>query len=420
MNASIQPSGGRGTWAIVARPVAFVFAEPGNTTNVNTQLRHGDAVVVRETRDINGCAWCLVEGGALGDPARGECGWIDAAALVPAEQAFGGGVDLNTRTDTNREDRWLRVTSLVGQCFEAASRKQDPAVIDLPGEAWLRRLDTATQATAQTKPTEPNDPPNEQPSILDDNAWPRVALADGREVFIQAGDVTTSELPALADGAALVREAHRLLGRPYVWGGSSTFGLDCSGLTALLARRSALRLILPHSAGRQFEETWNSVTKIGDDRTVDDVAQGKRGDEHHPGTSAWRLAEDAQQRWGALLQPGDFLFFAMNAQRVDHVGVYAGPPPTAEPAPPPGASASDLRLSPFDSVPDFIHASSSGQPCVKRQGLFHETPLDTGTGQLCEPEPGTARDLVAEGVTTSKRRTPWAMRMVGVRRLSLE
>jgi len=48
-------------------------------------------------------------------------------------------------------------------------------------------------------------------------------------------------------GAAIVQEAYRYLGVPYVWGGASMSGVDCSGLVMLAHR--AIGVSLSHYSG---------------------------------------------------------------------------------------------------------------------------------------------------------------------------
>lgn len=50
-------------------------------------------------------------------------------------------------------------------------------------------------------------------------------------------------------GAAIVAEAYRYLGVPYVWGGQSASGVDCSGL--VLMAHKAIGVNLPHYSGSQ-------------------------------------------------------------------------------------------------------------------------------------------------------------------------
>jgi len=84
---------------------------------------------------------------------------------------------------------------------------------------------------------------------------------------------------------SLVQTANRFIGIPYVWGGETTAGFDCSGLTMTVYRLNGLQL--PRSAREQF----------GVGKPV------KRDD----------------------LKPGDLVFFATTGKgRVSHVGIYNG------------------------------------------------------------------------------------------------
>ena len=81
-----------------------------------------------------------------------------------------------------------------------------------------------------------------------------------------------------------IENAKTYLGVPYVYGGLSRNGIDCSGLTYMAAQ--AIRLQIPRTAALQYEAS----THISDsDR-----------------------------------QPGDLVFFSENGKKVSHVGIYLG------------------------------------------------------------------------------------------------
>ena len=95
------------------------------------------------------------------------------------------------------------------------------------------------------------------------------------------GSAYRGEIPNVSGQAGVaVRFAYNAIGTPYVWGGETASGYDCSGLT--LAAWKAAGKNLPHNAAMQ----WNQVAKIG------------RGD----------------------LKPGDLVFYS----GLDHVGIYVG------------------------------------------------------------------------------------------------
>ncbi|MBV8596584.1 MAG: C40 family peptidase [Candidatus Eremiobacteraeota bacterium] len=82
----------------------------------------------------------------------------------------------------------------------------------------------------------------------------------------------------------LTKTALRYLGVPYMWGGESFSGVDCSGFVQAVFRRNGIEL--PRTADAQFE--------VGR-----------------------RVA-------GSGLQPGDLVFFQTYAEGASHVGIYLG------------------------------------------------------------------------------------------------
>jgi cell wall-associated NlpC family hydrolase len=84
--------------------------------------------------------------------------------------------------------------------------------------------------------------------------------------------------------ASAISIAQRYLGVPYVWGGASPAGFDCSGLVMYVFAQ--LGVALPHNAAQQFTHC----------------------------TPVPR----------AELQPGDLVFFGSSAATIHHVGIYVG------------------------------------------------------------------------------------------------
>jgi len=115
-----------------------------------------------------------------------------------------------------------------------------------------------------------------------------VALLDGRSAFVRrsaaALHATGAPRPA-PTGAMLVAEARRFLGLEYLWGGTSGFGFDCSGLTHAVLR--ALGVTIPRDGAPQS-------------RTGVRVASRR------------------------ALRAGDLVFFRGASGAIHHVGLYIG------------------------------------------------------------------------------------------------
>lgn len=117
--------------------------------------------------------------------------------------------------------------------------------------------------------------------------WHALRLPGGELGHVQAGDVelSTAETPVRrATGDQLVTTARRFLGLPYLWGGMTPLGVDCSGFVAQVYRVGGV--VLPRDADLQF-----------DDR------------------SAHAVEPDD-------LRAGDLVFFGRD--KITHVGLYAG------------------------------------------------------------------------------------------------
>jgi cell wall-associated NlpC family hydrolase len=120
-----------------------------------------------------------------------------------------------------------------------------------------------------------------------ENRWITVRLPGGETAYVQAGDGRLGDAAAprpRGTEADLVATARRFVGVPYLWGGMSALGLDCSGLVSQVY--AAHGVTLPRDADLQFDD---------------------------PNASP---VEKAQ------LRPGDLVFFGRT--KVTHVGLYVG------------------------------------------------------------------------------------------------
>ena len=93
------------------------------------------------------------------------------------------------------------------------------------------------------------------------------------------------EMPTKFHPEMMIAYAKLLLGSPYLWGGRTAFGIDCSGLVQVCARLSGL--LLPRDASQQMEY----------------------------GELVYFLQET---------QPGDLAFFGDEDGRITHVGIIIG------------------------------------------------------------------------------------------------
>lgn len=114
--------------------------------------------------------------------------------------------------------------------------------------------------------------------------WLHIRLPGMTWAWIQSSDVISD--PKQLSIPESIELAKRFLGFPYLWGGRSSFGFDCSGFTQMLVRARGINM--PRDADMQA--AWSGVT------TVD------RKD----------------------LQAGDLLFFGSSPKDITHTGMYIG------------------------------------------------------------------------------------------------
>ncbi|MCP4711940.1 MAG: C40 family peptidase, partial [Planctomycetes bacterium] len=121
--------------------------------------------------------------------------------------------------------------------------------------------------------------------------WYEVELPDGRKGFVKADQVMDEKAfiekyPPTAQ--AIIKTGTRMIGNPYVWGGTSVKGFDCSGFTQTVYKHHGIQL--PRDANMQV--------KIGQEVSMENDLKD--------------------------LRPADLLFFGSSINRISHVGMYLG------------------------------------------------------------------------------------------------
>lgn len=238
--------------ALVQVPVANMHSRPTADSDVVSQAGYATRVTVLEETG----GWLKIQ-----TPDAYQ-GWTAAAALRRTADAY---------------PTQARVRSLFAHLYREPSVTRHAPMLTVPFEAPL-------QIVAEAK----------------DQRWVQVRLVDDRTAWIQRGDLEFSSAPAsIPEMLAL---AKRFLGLPYTWGGTTSFGYDCSGYTQMLCRRRGV--VMPRDADDQA--LWTGMREVAKDR----------------------------------LAPGDLLFFGASMKKITHTGMYLG-------------------------NGDFIHATVHGHPEIQ-------------------------------------------------------
>ena len=224
--------------AVVLRPVANMFSQPSADADVVSQAIYGSNAAVLEQRE----GWARIR------TADDYTGWAPLAALKIGQPYAASG-------------QVATVSSLFAHIYREPDVKEHAPMLTVPFETKLEITGSGQ------------------------GRWRQARLADGRIGWVQAGDVTLNTAPlSTAEMLALSR---RFLGLPYTWGGTSSFGYDCSGFVQMLERQHGV--MLPRDAQPQAD---SSVLKPVSSR--------------------------------ADLAPGDLLYFGTSPQRITHTGMYLG------------------------------------------------------------------------------------------------
>ena len=202
------------TFGFVRVPVATLYKAPSYTSSVQTQSVLGTPVRILQKDE-----WLQIK---LPD---GYVAWAVPEQIVSCDEAT-----------------YKRITA------------REPWLVTATQTALLGKPDIASQrlgllpAGARLYPTKKAN-----------DVWMSVELTDGTKGFICSRDIQslTALLKHWDDlrsdpipyAKALTRLATSLLGQSYLWGGTSTFAVDCSGFTQTVYRQTGI--LLPRDADMQ-------------------------------------------------------------------------------------------------------------------------------------------------------------------------
>lgn len=242
---------GEKKWGVITVSVANMRTEPGEDAELGTQALMG--TIVRILKKKGGWVYVQVPDKYLG--------WADPDQMIRVTE--------KEAQDWNAAKK-VFVTNYVGFIQQKPSAESFP-VCDITAGAVLKKLGT-------------------------NGEWMKVGLADDRIGYIQRSSVMEYEqwgtkLTPVADN--IERTGKFLLGVPYLWGGTSPKGVDCSGFTKTVYLLNGKVL----------------------NRDADQQAQ--MGEPIEPG-------KDFEN-----LKKGDLLFYGRKAEngkseRIVHVGIYLG------------------------------------------------------------------------------------------------
>lgn len=252
--------------AVVLEPVLDMYSKPAREADVVSQARYAQTVEVLEER---GEFW------KIKTPDEYP-GWVEARGV----RVLGESEQYPSRGEV------ATVEALAAHIYRENSVTRHRPLLTVPFET---RLEVVEQPAGE------------------EARWIAVRLPDDRKGWIQRGDVSLeTRVLAVHD---LIELARRFLGRPYTWGGTSSFGYDCSGFTQMLCRRGGRDI--PRDSSKQA--VWEGMMEV------------RRED----------------------LQAGDLLYFGPTLARVNHTGFYIG-------------------------KGEFIHSTTNGRPVVQISRLDDE------------------------------------------------
>lgn len=294
-----NPGAGKDSLAVVDLSVAHLREAPDYTAEMGTEVLMGAAVKVLERRDY----WRKV----LCDD--GYTAWVNALALKE--------MDIEEMKAYEASPKLVCISEYA--TVHSAPKKSSPMVSDLVrGDVLLvgmaARSGSGYVSTVSGRsgwgdvPLDGTDVRRGSGQGMDASektgrekksscrGFRYVSTVSGRSGWVQKSALMKLEdwkASQRCSGDAVADEALRLLGIPYLWGGASPKGFDCSGLSSFCFRMNGR--ILPRNASAQ--------ARLGSAVDTSGIRSGNC----------------------SALRRGDLVFFGNPAtSKVSHVGIYIG------------------------------------------------------------------------------------------------
>jgi|SRR5215467_3395880 len=229
------------TDGVVLKPVANMYSRPSEEADVVSQAIYASPIGILQERD----GWARVR------TPDDYTGWMPDSAfkrLAHDERTYASAGPV------------ARVISLSANLYREPNVTTHQPLLTVPFETNL-------EVTQAVDPAE---------------RWLRIRLPDDRAAWVQRGDITLDRQPMSKE--EIIALSRQFLGVPYLWGGTSSLGFDCSGFTQMLYRRRGI--VMPRDASVQAK--WPGAAPA---------------DRNH-------------------LEAGDLLFFGDS--KVTHTGMYIG------------------------------------------------------------------------------------------------
>ena len=235
--------------AVVTAAVQDLYVRPDETSSVDDQVILGERVEILE--DAAGFARVRT--------AAGEVAWIPESALRRGDAPAPAGAEV------------VRVTSNFAHIYATPSFTKQKPLLTAPVGAEMAFSDFLEGKEGEKY------------------SWVRVVLPDGRVGFVARTDVALvpfeENLP-LRSPSEWLAFGRRFLGAPYMWGGTTPLGFDCSGLVQRIFREHGV-LLKRNSYEQAFQDPQLIPVSL------------------------------------EALRPGDLLFFGTE-DRIDHEAMWLG------------------------------------------------------------------------------------------------